>query len=401
MLTNASSATGRRARLGFGFLGVVLIAVNLRVGFVTVGPLLEEISRDLGISAGQAGLLTGLPLAMFALFSPVAPAVAARTGLDRALWLSLLLLAAGIAGRSAPVEGAVWVGTAVIGIGIAFLNVLLPSLVKREFPLRVSQVTGVYTSIQGAVAAAGSALVVPIAHAGPAGWRLALAVWAVPVVVALVALSPGLRTGSSGPAAPAAEPGPYRSPWRSALGWQVTLFMGLQSVAFYVLMAWLPSIERSHGVSATAAGTHMALFLLIGMGASLGTGALMHRVGDQRPVAFAGSALALAAFAGLAAAPELTLLWIVLGSIGCGSLIVVALSLFSLLSTDHRQAAALSGMAQSVGYALAAVAPAVFGALYDAGGRWEPPLLLMAGLMAVLCVVALFAGRDRVIGPVR
>ena len=166
MLTNASSATGRRARLGFGFLGVVLIAVNLRVGFVTVGPLLEEISRDLGISAGQAGLLTGLPLAMFALFSPVAPAVAARTGLDRALWLSLLLLAAGIAGRSAPVEGAVWVGTAVIGIGIAFLNVLLPSLVKREFPLRVSQVTGVYTSIQGAVAAAGSALVVPIAHPG-------------------------------------------------------------------------------------------------------------------------------------------------------------------------------------------------------------------------------------------
>jgi CP family cyanate transporter-like MFS transporter len=226
-------------------------------------------------------------------------------------------------------------------------------------------------------------------------------VWAVPAVVALVVLSPGLRTGNSGPAAPAAEPGPYRSPWRSALGWQVTLFMGLQSVAFYVLMAWLPSIERSHGVSATAAGTHMALFLLIGMGASLGTGALMHRLGDQRPVAFAGSALALATFAGLAAAPELTLLWIVLGSIGCGSLIVVALSLFSLRSTDHRQAAALSGMAQSVGYALAAIAPAVFGALYDAGGRWEPPLLLMAGLMAVLCVVALFAGRDRVIGPGR
>lgn len=398
MLSDASSATGHRTRLGLGFLGVVLIGVNLRVGFVTVGPLLEEISRDLGISAGQAGLLTGLPLAMFALFSPVAPAVAARTGLDRALWLSLLLLAIGIGGRSAPVPGAVWLGTALVGIGIAFLNVLLPSLVKREFPHRVSQVTGLYTSIQSAAAAAGSAVVVPIAHAGPAGWRLALAVWAVPAVLALVALSPWLRRRPA--AAGAHEHGPdrFRSPWRSVLGWQVTLFMGLQSVAFYVFMAWLPSIERSHGVSATAAGAHMGLFLLVGTAASLGSGVLMTRFGDQRAVAFTGAALALAAYAGLAAAPSLVLLWVVLGAAGCGSLIVVALSLFSLRSGSPQQAAALSGMAQSVGYGMAAVAPVVFGALYDAGGRWEPPLLLMAGLMVVLCGVALLVGRDRVIG---
>ncbi|GEO96196.1 MFS transporter [Kocuria turfanensis] len=398
MLTDASPATARRARLGLGFLGVLLIGVNLRVGFVTVGPLLEEISRDLGISAGQAGLLTGLPLAMFALFSPVAPAVAARTGLDRALWLSLLLLAAGIVGRSAPVPGAVWLGTALVGIGIAFLNVLLPSLVKREFPQRVSQVTGLYTSVQGAVAAAGSALVVPIAHAGAGGWRLALAVWAVLAVLALVLLLPWLRQRTAaGPHETAADR--FRSPWRSALGWQVTLFMGLQSVAFYVYMAWLPSIERSHGVSATTAGTHMALFLLVGMAASLSSGALMHRFGDQRAVAFGGAALALASYAGLAAAPALVLLWVVLGAAGCGSLIVVALSLFSLRSSSHQQAAALSGMAQSVGYGLAAVGPAVFGVLYDAGGRWEPPLLIMAGLMVVLCGVALLVGRDRVIPP--
>jgi CP family cyanate transporter-like MFS transporter len=174
--------------------------------------------------------------------------------------------------------------------------------------------------------------------------------------------------------------------------------MGLQSVAFYVLMAWLPSIEQSHGVSATAAGTHMALFLVVGMTASLATGSLLGRFRDQRPVALGGSVLALVTFTGLAAAPGLMLLWILVGAVGCGSLIVVALSLFSLRSGDHRQAAALSGMAQSVGYALAAAGPAVFGALYDAGGRWELPLVVTAGLMLALCVFSLGVGRDRVIG---
>jgi CP family cyanate transporter-like MFS transporter len=295
----------------------------------------------------------------------------------------------------------VWIGTAVVGIGIAFLNVLVPSLVKREFPLRVSQVTGIYTAVQGGTAALGSALVVPIAQAAPAGWRLALGVWAGFALLALAVLAPWLRSRPAEAGAPAERSAPARSPWGARLGWQVTAFMGLQSVAFYVFMAWLPSIEQSHGISARAAGAHMAVFLLLGVAASLTTGTLLHRFRDQRPVAFTGGALALVSFAGLALAPQLMLVWVVLGAVAGGSLIVVALSLFSLRSSDHAQAAALSGMAQSVGYALAALAPAVFGALYDATGAWELPLLLTAGAMGLLCVVALFAGRDRVIGPVR
>lgn len=398
MLTSTSAPPAPRLRLGLALLGVVLIAMNLRVGFVTVGPLLEDISADLHLSAGQAGVLTGLPLAMFALFSPAAPGLARRMGLDRALWGSLLLLTLGILGRSAPAMGAVWAGTAVIGIGIAVLNVLVPSLVKREFPARVSQVTGVYTAVQAGVAAAASVVVVPIAHAAPAGWRLALGVWAGFGLLALAALLPWLRRRPSAPAAPGARAPGSRSPWRSALGWQVTAFMGLQSVAFYVFMSWLPSIEQSHGIGAATAGTHMALFLLLGVAASLGTGSFLHRFPDQRPVALTGSALALVAFTGLALAPQAMLLWVVVGAVACGNLIVVALSLFSLRSADHAQAAALSGMAQSVGYALAAAGPVLVGALYDATGAWELPLLLTAAAMALLCVVSLYAGRDRVIG---
>jgi CP family cyanate transporter-like MFS transporter len=391
-------ASERTARFGFAFIGVLLVAVNLRVSFVSVGPVLANISRDLELSSAAAGLLTGLPLIAFAVFSPVAPGFATRLGLDRALWMSLLILASGIVLRSLPVAGFIWVGTALIGLAIAFLNVLLPSLVKRDFPTRVSQVTGSYTATQAAFAAVGAAVVVPVADTSPAGWRLALGIWVGLALIAMAVLLPWLRRHAPGTAHAATPRVTYSSPWSSALGWQVTLFMGLQSIAFYVLMAWLPTIEQSRGVPAATAGLHLSVFLLISVFASLATGGILHRGPDQRVVSFASSALTFATFLGLAVAPDLTLLWVLLGAVGCGSLIVIALSLFSLRTVNYPQAAALSGMAQSVGYGLGALGPVLFGGLRDVSGDWTLPLLVTAGVMAVLALMGVLAGRARVIG---
>ncbi|GAB3531897.1 CynX/NimT family MFS transporter [Arthrobacter tecti] len=398
MDTEARAASTRTARFGFAFIGVLLIAVNLRVSFVSVGPVLDNISSDLELTSAAAGFLTGLPLIAFAVFSPVAPAFASRVGLDRALWFSLLILAAGIILRSLPVLGLIWVGTALIGTAIAFLNVLVPSLVKRDFPNRVSQVTGSYTATQAAFAALGAAVVVPVAQTSPAGWRLALGIWAGLALIALAVLLPWLRRHAANRSTQRQADAAYRSPWKSALGWQVTLFMGLQSIAFYVLMAWLPTIEQSRGVSATTAGVHLSVFLLVSVFASLGAGALLHRGSDQRLIAVVTSALTFVTFAGLALAPALTLLWVLAGAVGCGFLIVIALSLFSLRTVNYPQAAALSGMAQSVGYALGAAGPVLFGALRDLSGDWTLPLLTTAGIMIALCVAAWLAGRNRVIG---
>ena len=257
MLAGTRNPSQRTARFGAAFIGVLLIAVNLRVSFVSVGPVLVNISSDLGLSSAAAGFLTGLPLIAFAVFSPLAPGFAARLGLDRALWMSLLILGSGIVLRSLPVPGFIWAGTVLIGVAIAFLNVLVPSLVKRDFPLRVSQVTGSYTAAQAAFAAVGAAVVVPVAQTSPAGWRLALGAWVGLALVAMAVLLPWLRRhGTSAVHAEKQEPA-HRSPWGSALGWQVTAFMGLQSIAFYVLMAWLPTIEQSRGVPAATAGVHL------------------------------------------------------------------------------------------------------------------------------------------------
>jgi CP family cyanate transporter-like MFS transporter len=395
--TAAALKRQRTARFGFAFIGVLLIAVNLRVSFVSVGPVLANISGDLELTSAAAGFLTGLPLIAFAVFSPVAPGFAARLGLDRALWFSLLILASGIVLRSLPVPGSIWAGTAMIGLAIAFLNVLLPSLVKRDFPAKVSQVTGSYTATQAAFAAIGAAVVVPVAQTSPAGWRLALGIWVGLALIAMAVLLPWLRRTASGTVPMTTPAIAYRSPWASALGWQVTLFMGLQSIAFYVLMAWLPTIEQSRGVPASTAGLHLSIFLLVSVFASLATGGLLHRGSDQRLVSFGSSALTFATFLGLAMAPHLTLVWVLFGALGCGSLIVIALSLFSLRTVNYPQAAALSGMAQSVGYGLGAAGPVMFGGLRDLSGGWTLPLLVTAGIMALLAVTGVLAGRDRVI----
>lgn len=397
MIPATRTAPDRTARFGMAFIGVLLIAVNLRVSFVSVGPVLANISGELGLSSAAAGFLTGLPLIVFAVFSPVAPGFASRLGLDRALWMSLLILASGIVLRSLPVPGFIWAGTGLIGLAIAFLNVLVPSLVKRDFPLRVSQVTGSYTATQAAFAAIGAAVVVPIAETSSAGWRLALGIWVGLALIAMAVLLPWLRRHGRSAPETARPDASYRSPWGSALGWQVTVFMGLQSIAFYVLMAWLPTIEQSRGVPAATAGFHLSVFLLVSVFASLAAGGILHRGRDQRLVSFASGALMVVTFLGLALAPDLILLWVLLGAVGCGSLIVIALSLFSLRTVNYPQAASLSGMAQSVGYALAAVGPVMFGALRDLSGDWTLPLLVTAGIMAVLAWAGFLAGRDRVI----
>ncbi len=399
--TTAASGTGRLPRFGLALIGVLLIAVNLRASFTAVGPVLGLMRRDLGLGGAAAGLLTSLPLLAFAAFSPVAPALARRLGLDRALWLALLLIALGIVTRSAPWAAGVWAGTALLGIGIAFINVLLPSLVKRDFPHRVAQVTGVYSAVQSSVAAVAAGVVVPIADASPWSWRLALGVWAGMALVAMAVLLPRVRRRKAPESATATGTGagtvaePRRSPWTAALAWQVTIFMGLQSVPFFIFVAWLPSILHDRGISAGTAGWYLFLFQIVSVLGNLGTATLAHRFADQRLIGLAGGVLCFLTYAGLLVVPQLALLWTVTGGLGCGSTIVLALSLFSLRTRNHGQAAALSGMAQSVGYLLAAAGPIAFGWLHDLTGGWSFPLGLTAAVMAVMSVFAVLASRNR------
>ena len=396
-----SATTAVRARTGVLLLGVLLVGANLRVAITPVGPVIGDVRHDLGLPASAASALISLPLLAFALVSPVAPALARRFGLQRTLVLALAVLAVSIVVRSLPWAPALWIGTVGLGVAIAVLNVVLPSLVKREFPDRLGQTTGLYSAVQSAAAAIAAGVAVPIAGLVASGWRLSLGVWAALAVVAVVVIVATTR-GSAGPASPAgpavpASPRSGRSPWGSALAWQVTVFMGLQSTVFYVMITWLPSLEESRGVSAGSAGVHQLLLNGFGIVGSLVTSRVVHTRHDQRVIAVTATLLVAAGLTIVVTVPALAAIGVSVAGVGVGGAIVLALSLFGLRTRHHAEAARLSGMAQGIGYLLAAAGPVLIGALHDATGSWGLAIGVLFPLLGVQLVAGLLAARDRVL----
>lgn len=385
-------AARRLAPAGLAITGIVLMAAAMRGPITSVGPLLDVIRADAGLSAAGAGVLSMLPLLAFAAVSPLAPGLSARWGLERALGLALGTLAVGLAVRSIPYTGTLFAGTALLGVGIGLINVLLSALIKRDYPGRAAALTGLYTTVMGALAMTGSGIAVPVADHAPGGWRTSLGLWVIVAVIALAAWLPRLREHRAEPRANQPNSLALR---RNPLAWQLTAFMGLQSLGFYVSVSWLPTILHAHGVSPAAAGWHVALMQLTGLLASAASPLVLQRLPDQRPLAAGAAVLGVLSFLGFVVVPDLSWVWSATVGLSQGVGITLALSFFALRARDAREAAALSGMGQSLGYLLAAIGPLVFGVLHDATGGWGTPLVILAGLIGVQAVVSLGAGKAR------
>lgn len=366
----------------------------------SVPPIIDEVRRELGLSATAAGVLTAAPVLCFGLLAPVAPVVARRFGSERVVLLALVPVLVGVLARAAGSTLALFAGTLLAGAGVAAANVIVPSVVKGRFR-RSGAITGVYVATLTAGAALAAGLTVPLEHR--LGWEGALAVWAIPAAAAVLVVSAAVLRPSGSPTARGGESG-ARHLLRDGLAWQVTLYMGLQSLVFYAALAWLPSILRDNGYGAGSAGTLLALYALGGVPASLAVPVLATRMRDQRPLALAVTALEALALLGLLFAPGIAIAWVLLFALGQGGAISLALMLMVLRAPDSRRAAELSGMAQAIGYSLAAVGPFLVGALYDWTGNWDVPLVALLALTVPLAGVGIAAGRAETVsvrGPSR
>ncbi len=384
--------------------GIVVVALNLRATITVVGPLVPTIRADLGVDNVAMGTIGTLPVLAFGLVAPLAPRLSRRFGIGRTLAGSMALLALGTVVRS--LGSYLWLalGTAVLGVAIGIGNVLVPALIKGAFPERVGALTSLYGSMMVVGATVSAGVAVPIAEA--AGWPVSLGIWAAPAVIGavVVALSVMVDDRNTTPEARAtttaarrAEPGvPARVLHRSPIAWQVTAFMGLQSLLFYITLAWLPDVLVERGMSDARAGVMVSILNIGGLVGILVSPIWAGRVRDQR---WAGIASGVAAVVGIglllvpgtALAPVASA---VLG-IGLGATVGVAFTLFSLRTTSARDAAAVSGMAHTWGYLLAAVGPIAWGALRDVSTSWTPPLLGLLLVAVATTATGGLAGRDR------
>jgi CP family cyanate transporter-like MFS transporter len=376
---------------------VLLVAVNLRAAVTSVGPVLEDIRSDLGLSAAQASALAALPILCFGLAAFFAPGVSRRLGIERSLTAVLGVTAVGLGLRVTGGTAALFAGTLLAGAAIALGNVLLPALIKRDFSTRSGRMMGLYISVMAASAAIAAAVTVPVGQLTGLGWQGGLGLWMLPAAFAFAPWFIWFRSAAPQGAPPTVVAGSLR---RDLLAWQVTLFMGLQSLGFYALVAWLPAIYRGAGIAPDRAGYLLSIMLLVGVPIALIVPSLATRSRHQQGWTAACTAITGLGLLGLLVAPtSVPVLWPLLLGTGTGSAFPLGLTLVVLRSRHAVDTARLSAMSQSVGYLLASVGPMLFGALRDVTQGWEVPIIALLLLLILQLITGWGAGRAAHVGP--
>ncbi|WP_432807607.1 MFS transporter [Nocardioides kribbensis] len=372
-------------------VGVLLLALNLRPAAVSVGPVLAEVRSGLGLGAGEASLLTSLPVLAFAVLGALAPATAARVGLHRTTLLTLLAAAAGLVARVLTDDDVVFLAASLLAVGgMAMANVLLPSLVKLHFPDRIGPVTSLYTAALAVGLTLALTLTVPISEAG-GGFRWGLGTWALLAVIAALPWVALVRRDR------AVERGGSRVSFldvaRTRLGWAMAGCFGLQALQAYAIFGWFAQLWRDAGWSPTAAGALVGLLAGTGIPLSLWLPRLMATTRRPRALLLGVIGTYPVAYLGMVLSPWWTApLWAVVAGVGACTFPLV-LTLIGLRARTPEGTAALSAFSQSVGYLLAALGPFAVGLLNEATGGWTVPLLVLTALVLPMAVLGAYVAR--------
>jgi CP family cyanate transporter-like MFS transporter len=400
-------------------VGIVLLvtALNLRMAVAALSPVLGQVQRDTGLSSTSAGLLSTVPVLCFGLFALVTPPLIRRFGMERLLLLTLVVITAGIALRVLPPLVALFAGTAVLGMGIAIGNVLLPGLIKQDFARHAGLMTGLYSVSLFVGPAISAGLTVPLLRATGLGWRPTIALWGGLAVICMGLLAPHALSrpapsrpaplrpvvpwqpgpGHSGPLATGPLPARRRGLWSDPMAWMVAGFMGLQSLGYYSGVAWIPTLLEAHHMSAGQAGWMLSYSSFPGLAAALVTPLLIHgRAPRAAAMVVAATVACGIGYVGLAVAPvAMPYVWLTILGLGQGMCISLALGFIVARAPDVYQTARLSTMAQGIGYLIASAGPFGLGALHDLSGDWKVPMLALTGILVPILVTGLGASRDR------
>ncbi len=374
-------------------LGIILVSINLRTSIASVGPLIPFIRDDLGISNGLAGFLTTLSLLTFAIFSLFSPSLGKRFGHGKAIFFGILLLTVGVLIRVLGGIELLYIGTALTGIGIVIANVLMIPFFKARLPEKIGLLTAILTTGMSLFAAVASGISVPLAVDLAWGWRGSLASWSVLMVLALLVWIPQLKPHQSGRQTNLL---PAKNVWASKLAWQVTLFMGAQSVMYFTLITWLPDMLIARGMSPVEAGIALSYMQLISLIGTFFIPGLLIKLREQSKVIFAVGIGYLIGYGALFIQNEaVTFAALTIIGIGSGASLSIAYTLISLRSAEDMTTAKLSGMVQSAGYVLAALGPLVFGVSLDLFNNWNILIWFLLLMTVQFLAFGIPAGGDK------
>ncbi|SHE68549.1 MFS transporter, CP family, cyanate transporter [Seinonella peptonophila] len=376
-------------------IGIFFVAANMRTSITSIGPLINDIRVELGLSNTWVGLLTTLPLFAFALISPLAPRWSRDIGTSKTIFYSLFVLLAGILIRPFGIGGLLF-GTFIIGVAVAVFNVLMPSLVKERFPERIGLATGFYTVSMTSFAALAIGLSLPLAE-NLGSWKWSLVLWGVLAVCAMFAWRPQLK-GMQKTVQIKQQKISRATMWKSPIVWAVTLFMGLQSFGFYVFITWGPEFLLSIGIPRTEAGWLMSIGQILGLPAYFAIPFFVDRSKDQRLITLMACLITIGGYIGLlSGSSSLIMIWLTLLNLGQSATLGLTFILFAKRTHNAVQAAQISGMAQSIGYLIAAIGPLLIGGIHDLTHTWTTPFLVLIGSALFMTVTGYLGSRDRYI----
>jgi len=374
-------------------LGIIFISFNLRPSITAVGPLIPLIRDDLDLSNAWAGFLTTLPLLTFATFSLFASGIGRKLGNARAILLGLVIIGVGTFIRVLGGSFLLFFGTALTGIGIVIGNVLLIPFIKIKLPHKIGLMTSIYTTGMTLLAAVASGVSIPLANIPVFGWRGSLLFWILLIILGIFFWMPQIKKNKV-PVLVQDEVDIPVNIWKSPLAWQVSIFMGVQSLIFFSLITWLPDMLIDQGFSASQSGFIVSGIQIVGLGGSFLAPLVAVKFKDQ---VWLGVILGIGYLLGFSTfffdSKGLLYTGLVFIGLCLGSSISLAYTLIGLRTLSDKTTGSLSGMAQSIGYFLAAGGPLVVGILIDLFDDWNLFIWMMMAASAVFLFLATKVGR--------
>lgn len=368
--------------------GIVMMGMILRIPFTSIPPVISEVAKGLGVSVSSLGILTTIPLLSLAIISPLAPKFGQKWGIEKSFAIFVLLMAVGSLLRIISMPF-LFLGTVLIGVGIATLNVLLPSAVVANFPTQIGRYTSTYSLAMTIATILASSLAVPIVKA--TNWQTLILILSVLIVLALVVWLP--NTKQNHVLEPRPADGTHTSIWRNKRAWYLLAYGGLQSLYYYTAMAWLPTMAQQAGLSAEAAGYLSGIFTLITLPLTfvLPTAFTRWNNKQRRWIMVAFSAFAFVGVGMILFNGHSFLFWLIVNLLmgfSGGALFPYLLTMFSVKTTTPTRTAELSGMAQSGGYLLATFGPTLFGYGFGLWHSWTIQLIVLLVLIVLMAAAA-------------